>query len=418
MQNVLFFIFRLYGGGAERTVSNLSQALGDKYNIKIAIYDQEERTYPYAGELIRIQLPFSKNVSKNNWLARGLRLIVLVFKLRSLKRKHAIDVCISFSEQANIINLLTKRNRTIISVRTTLSEEIKSMPRMKVLYAFVRFLYNRADRIVVPSKAVLYDLMNNFKVHDKNVTVIYNYTDTKKVSLLAEKPVTDLLVQLLFKKKILLNVGRIAPQKGLWLLFHVFKALKEKYPELRLVSIGEGESMPGFKSALISYGERLGLKVFDKSADTHGDEITNDVYFMGFESNPFQLMRNSHIFLFPSVFEGFPNALLEAMETGLPVISADCPSGPREILAPDTNLLDKASHTEMATYGILAPVLPDADIETKVEAKLIKEWVHATECMLNDTQLRQQYIKTGRERAKDFDKKIILQQWESLFAEH
>jgi hypothetical protein len=59
-RNILFFIYRLYGGGAERVVSNLSMALGDNYNIKIIIYDLEEKTYPYKGELIRIKLPFSK----------------------------------------------------------------------------------------------------------------------------------------------------------------------------------------------------------------------------------------------------------------------------------------------------------------------------------------------------------------------
>ena len=413
-QNLLFFIFRLYGGGAERTVSNLSQAFGDKYNVKIAVYDQEERTYPYAGELIRIRLPFSKNVSKNSWLARGLRLIVLVFKLRNLKRKHAIDVCISFSEQANIINLLTKRKKTIISVRTTLSEEIRSMPRMKVLYAFVRFLYNWADHIVVPSKAVLHDLMHNFKVNDKNIATIYNYMDIEKVNFLAGQPMTDLFLQSLFKQSVLLNVGRIAPQKGFWLLFHVFKRLKEKYPELKLVSIGEGDSMPEFKAVLIDYGKKLGLRIFDKSSCDYMDKIGDDVYFIGFEANPFQFMRNSHIFLFPSVFEGFPNALLEAMQAGLPVISADCPSGPREILAPDTSIMDKAVHAEMATYGVLAPVLPTADIEKDIEAALIKEWVYAVECFLEDGQLIQRYAAASRKRAKDFDKGIILEQWESL----
>ena len=60
-KNILFIIYRLYGGGAERVVSNLSMALGDKYNVKITIYDIEEKTYPYKGELIRIKLPFSKD---------------------------------------------------------------------------------------------------------------------------------------------------------------------------------------------------------------------------------------------------------------------------------------------------------------------------------------------------------------------
>ena len=63
--NLLFFIFRLHGGGAERMVSNLSTDLSAKYDVKIAIFDASEVTYPFGGELLKIQLPISDNPAEN-----------------------------------------------------------------------------------------------------------------------------------------------------------------------------------------------------------------------------------------------------------------------------------------------------------------------------------------------------------------
>ena len=165
MQNVLFFIFRLYGGGAERVVSNLSIAFSEQYNVKVAVYDSQEKTYSYKGELIRIRLPFSNDPTRNHRWQRLVRLVVLIYKVRKIKRQHKIDVAISFAEQANIVNILTKgRSRTVISVRTLLSKELISTPKMKILGHFIRRLYNKAQQIIVPSQLAAQDLQNHFGI--------------------------------------------------------------------------------------------------------------------------------------------------------------------------------------------------------------------------------------------------------------
>src|SRR5580693_5197927 len=99
MQNVLFFIFRLYGGGAERVVSNLSVAFSDQYNIKVAVFDNQGKTYPFKGELIRLKLPFSNDPIRNRWWQRLTRLVLLIYKLRKIKKEYNIDVTVSFAEQ-------------------------------------------------------------------------------------------------------------------------------------------------------------------------------------------------------------------------------------------------------------------------------------------------------------------------------
>jgi glycosyltransferase involved in cell wall biosynthesis len=85
----------------------------------------------------------------------------------------------------------------------------------------------------------------------------------------------------------LLNVGRITPAKGQWLLLHLFKKLKGRYPETRLVIIGEGESERHFKMKLVSYAAKLGLKLYDRTAPDKFS-LDHDVFLLEFDSNPFK----------------------------------------------------------------------------------------------------------------------------------
>src|SRR6516164_2795210 len=208
-QNILFFVFRLYGGGAERTVSNLSLAFGDQYNLKIAIYGDQENLYPYKGELIHIHLPFSKDPTTNSWWKRQIRLIMLVYRLRQIKRKNNIDIAVSFGEQPNIINMLTRgKRKTILSVRSLLSREMAFYPKMKMLKYLIKSLYNHAEMVVVPSKLSAHDLTTNFAVAKNKIRVIHNFIDPDKMDKLKIDSLDANQDQKIFQFPVLLNVGR------------------------------------------------------------------------------------------------------------------------------------------------------------------------------------------------------------------
>jgi len=412
-QNVLFFIFRLHGGGAERVVSNLSMDLEDDYNIRIAVFDKIDKVYPHKGELIRINVPFSGDPATNNKAVRAIRLWLLTRRLRKIKRIHKIDTTISFGEQANIINVLSG-GRTILSVRTLLSTEMRTAPNMRVLRSFVKALYTRGDHIVVPSRVAGQDLSGNFNVPGEKIKVIYNYLDPARIDRFAAETLDDPFLDQLFNGPVLLNVGRITPAKGQWLLLEMMPAIKERYPDFRLVIIGEAEKGAVLKDQLLSRAAELGLRVYDQAAN-HRQSLENDIFLLGFQSNPYKFMRRSRVLLFPSAFEGFPNTLLEAMQTGLPVISADCQSGPREIMAPDSDLSVSTKKVEYTPYGILCPTLPTAEIRDAVEPGIIHEWLAALFAVLDDEPLRLSLIENGYRRVRDFDRETILRSWrESL----
>jgi glycosyltransferase involved in cell wall biosynthesis len=418
--NLLFFIFRLHGGGAERMVSNLSMDFASRYNVKIAIFDTSEASYPYGGELLKIKLPFSGNTAENKWWAKAIRLCMLIVKLRQIKREHKIDVSISFGEQANIINILAgKTSRNILSVRTLLSTQISDFGHSGVLRSFVRLLYNKAYRVIVPSRLAAQDLTLHFNVRPDKLAVIYNYVDEERIQRLMQQPLGDPFLQELFTQPILLNVGRITRAKGQWLLPLLFAQLKKEHPSWRLVIIGEPEEGGAAKLRLTTLADELGLKLYDgltTPAPSAEDALQYDIYLLGHRENPFQLMGKSRLLLFPSLFEGFPNTLLEAMKCGLPVISADCQSGPREILAPDTSLDTRIAQAELTCYGVLEPPLPVDGLSAVIAPGIIDEWARSTVLLMQDNDLRLSLINNGYRRVKDFDRKQTLLEWEKLIS--
>jgi glycosyltransferase involved in cell wall biosynthesis len=102
------------------------------------------------------------------------------------------------------------------------------------------------------------------------------------------------------------------------------------------------------------------------------------------------------------------------MQSGLPVIAADCQSGPREIIAPDTDPSKHTSITEFHCSGVLAPSLPTSSIDDPVDDSIMIEWENAIITLLDNQELRNKYIQNGIERATAFEKEIILKKWESL----
>ena len=412
MQNILFLIFRLYGGGAERVVSNLSTALSEQYNVKIAIFDKPGKTYPYSGELLHIKLPFSDDPIQNSWWQRAIRLFILVHKVRRLKKKYKINIAVSFGEPANIINVLSgAAERTIVSVRTVLSKEIVAH-RMWITRLLAKLLYNKANSIIVPSDASRQDLVSTFQIKNNKIRVIPNYIEQDRISLMANLEIENGTLGKLFKKDVLLNVGRITPAKGQWLLLELMTNNHFLQRDIKLVIVGEAESEGRLKWLLLEKARRLGLRVYDYSTNQELN-MDYDVYLLGFQENPYQFMKRSKLLLFPSLFEGFPNTVLEAMQCRLPVMVADCNSVTREILAPGKKFNHQTEKLVVTENGILCPTMTEADIHKEIPSSIVKEWNKGIEILLSDEALQESLRTHGQNRVKDFNKSSIISQWKA-----
>ena len=184
----------------------------------------------------------------------------------------------------------------------------------KLLYlALFRPTYNFfADRLIMVAYAAKKDAVNNWGVHEHNISVIYNPQDIDDLQKRAEEPVNDNWFTDA-NEPILIAAGRLTKQKGFESLIRAF-AILHSNTKCRLVILGRGDLEQTLKNLV----EEL--------------DLTGHVRFLGFQKNPLKYIKNSSVFVLSSIWEAMPMILAEAMAVGIPVVSYDCPSGPREML--------------------------------------------------------------------------------------
>jgi len=389
-KNVAILIPKLAGGGAERVASNLSIYLDEeKFNKYVIVYDSNEQTYDYGGKLIDLN---AKAI--NNPIGKIYNLFKRVMKMRKFKKENNIDVTISLLSGPNLVNILSKKDdKVFVSVRNFISKSAKGF--YGNIYKFsINNLYNKADKVISVSKAIADDLIKNYNIEKNKIKVIYNPYDINKIQKLSQEKINDEYKEI-FEKPTIINMGRLSEQKGQWHLLRAFKKVETEIKDAQLVILGKGE--------LEKYLKKLANDL----------ELSERVHFLGFQNNPFKYIANSDLYVFPSLFEGFPNALVEAMACKISVLSADCKSGPREILAPDTNINKKINDIKYAKYGVLFPVLnnkkySDLDGISKNEEKLSEIIIK----FMKDKVLRKKYKKLAYSRVDNFSFKNIIKLWE------
>jgi len=390
MKNIALIIPSLKGGGAERVVSILSQELSQKYNVYLIVFDSQAIAYQHGGTLIDLNIKSSEKL-----FMKILNVIRRVFRVRRIKRDYSIHFSISFLDSANIVNILSRRNeKVIISVHSHLSKRVNNFYG-QINKLLIRLLYNKADSVIAISKGVAQDLCKEYGLIKEIVSHIYNPIDIPKIKKFAQESlVDDTFDDRCFT---IITVGRLTYAKGQWHLIRAFDRVRKKIYNARLIVLGQGP--------LDSY-----LKQLVKDL-----QLENSVFFMGFVNNPFKFVKNSDVFVFPSLYEGFGNVIIEALACGTPVIASDCRSGPREILAPNTAIECETDQIEYAEYGILVPVcngtMYDHTHPLTREEKILADSILE---LYNNKQLMKKYSIKGQERVKDFEVKCILPKWEEI----
>jgi glycosyltransferase involved in cell wall biosynthesis len=259
----------------------------------------------------------------------------------------------------------------------------------------------------VPSELIQKDLVDQFNVRQEKVSLIYNFINRSKINVLKTDQIEPGLEKISLSSPLLINVGRLTYPKGQWFLIPILSRVRQKIPGVRLLILGEG----AMKEKLIETATEANLIVHDASDNTSPSIEESDIILLGFKENVYPYLFRSNLFVFSSVYEGFPNVIIEAMACGLPVVSSDCISGPREILAPGVNGHITEATIERAKYGLLLPVLDDKDNDL---SRKLDSWSQAITSIVSDSTLQKYYGKQSLERSEHYEKESIMKQWVNL----
>lgn len=391
-KNVAFIIPSLKNGGAERVLSTISMNLDENINQYIFTWNGKEPDYDFNGKIVEIDVQNSTSLIKNIGV-----LIKRVREVKKYKKIYKIDTCISHLEGPNIVNILSKyKEKTIVTVHSFQSKERKGFYGF-IFKTLIKLFYNKADKVVTVSKAIKEDLFRNFGIDKSNMEVIYNPFDCNQIKKLSEELLEEEYKEL-FENEVIIHVGRLTEAKGQWHLIKSFYKLKESKPNLKLVILGKGELERELKELV----QKLKLE--------------NDVFFLGFQKNPFKFISKSSIFALTSLYEGFPMCLAESMICGTPIVSVDCKSGPREML--DISNITNNNDIKFVDYGVLVKSFSDQQLV--FDEKINDEedvFARAINMLLDNKEYYVKYSLLGNKRAYDFDLKNIIKRWNNLIIE-
>lgn len=251
--------------------------------------------------------------------------------------------------------------------------EHRDTPALRVLATLAGVLYSRAAAVTGASADIVDDLRRNIGLGSCRVPlrVMPNAVDSERVRALALRADSGLVTG---PGPLFVNVARHARQKDLPLLLRAFASFRSATGAGTLALVGTGP----LTAELESLAEQLGIREF--------------VHFRGHLANPFPQMASATAFVLSSEEEGFGLVLLEAMSLGVPVISTDCPGGPRDILRDGDD-------------GLLVP----AGDETALAAAMVR--------VVADSALQHHLAAAGPLRAQAFTPVSVAHQWLTLFDE-
>lgn len=357
-----FVIYQMSGGGAQRVLSIIANYFSEKgWGITLLTFDDGSLPSFYklhpsiqcrSLSIMRDQGSFFNALSVH---------LMRPFILRRAIQQSKADIVITFIDLTNILTLVATLG---IRLPVVISERVNpAYHSVGSFWSTIRKLvYRRASCLVVQTKDALSCFSPAIQIKAK---VIPNPIISPEVLNDEQEKQSEK------SPKILMAMGRLCEQKGFDLLLKAFAQIESQYPNWKLNIWGEGEK----RKSLEELRDELGLK--------------ERVHFKGMIQDHYNAMQLANIFVLSSRYEGFPNVLGEAMACGLPVISFDCPSGPREMIIHEVN-------------GLLVPNINSNDLALGIQRLM------ENEAMAN------RLGNEARKVTETFSLNKIMNMWEKL----
>lgn len=366
-RRIAIAIHALHGGGSEHVAAMMADwwaAEGNEVTL-ITLADTSTDTIAMSSQVRRIGLglvgesnSLAQAIHHNRQRVRGLRQELLMLQP---------DCVVSLVDRMNVLTLLACKGTTL-PVFACERTDVRHHQIGRLWSTLRRWAYPRAKRVVVQTSSVQAALQK--LIPRAQAVCIPNFVRSipRDEGAAAAQSALDRSAHWIC------GVGRLSAEKGIDLLITAFAQLATQFPDWNVVIVGDGS-------------ERTKLEAQIRNAS-----LESRVRLLGWSERPWNLLVGAEVFAAPSRYEGFPNALLEAMARGLAVVTADCDSGPREIVQSETN-------------GLL---VPRDDIATLARA---------LSRLMADSELRAKLGENARAVTEQFSPQKHFQRWEQLFNE-
>lgn len=368
-REVLFYLPSLGGGGAEMNAVRIAGCLEEYGFVPSFAVTAPGGSYEtlLPPQTAVVQLPAGRIRSST------LRLVRSVRPLRRLVRSRSPAILCPVMDGPSLA-ALTALRRSAGNTRVVLSVQVS--PKSEYLggnfisrahVPLMKKLYPRADHVIALSAGVAGELLEIVPELEGKISVVPNAAPgARALDRLREVKKPE-------GRRLIVACGRLVEQKGYPDLLRALSVLVRS-EDAQLWILGDGPLRP----ELTSLAATLGV----------GDRVE----FLGFRDHPEDYMRAADVFVLSSLWEGFGNVIVEAMSTGAPVVSTDCPHGPAEIIRDGEN-------------GILVPPADAQALATALQR------------VLGDEQLRRRLQQGALQRAADFEPREIARQFASVFSQ-
>lgn len=324
-KNVAFIINSLEGGGAERVMANALRIMQSYYEqqntgVYLVLLDSTEESQQVPEYVNKITL------NTQGSLVNGYK------QLRTTLQSIAPEYCVSFLTRANYLTVLLAKKlkfKAIISERVNTSSHFSGGLKDTVSKLLIRLLYPKADKVIAVSEGVKNDLERNFGVPGNKIGVMYNPFNVPNLTVRAASPNPEAEAL----KPYIIGTGRLVKNKNFSLMLNAYA---QSGLTQNLLILGKGELEDSLKAECRDLG------------------IADKVHFLGFQQNPYSFLKHADFFVSTSNAEGFPNAIVEAMCLGKPVVVTNCESGPAEILTGDSDYTVESY--QQCEFGMLCAV--------------------------------------------------------------
>ena len=303
-------------GGEERVLLSVLRNLVElNYDVDLLITWNHKENNLFENEIpkkVNYEFLFDSYNGKNKLIKEIYRIKAKTTYLKKIEKKiknEKYDIVIDYSS-----NLLKYDNFDIkipvfawIHFSLTFGEKL-TLEKIKKY----KKQYKKYSKIFAITRVMKEKFINKVRIDEKKVELVYNPIDLKLIEKKAEN--VEKKYENYLKQDYFLQVSRLTQQKQPEHLVDIYYKLKQAGIKEKLYFIGDGEKKEIIKQKIKEYN------------------LEDDIILLGQIENPYPFFKNAKLFVHTAKYEGLPTVLLESLALGTPVVSYDCPTGPRDIL--------------------------------------------------------------------------------------